>query len=213
MTEEPKPVSEAGLSKTLRALKKNDFLAYYVPNGDEARDLVMASVTPGISVGIGGSDTVRKIGLVNSLKDKKVQLLDHWEASLGMEEILAIRKAQLHCDLFLSSVNAVTEQGELISQDGIGNRICAMTFGPAKVFLLASVQKIVPDLAAGFRRISEIAAPMRAQSLNLKLPCTKNNECVDCNEPDRICRATLILHKRPSLTDITVILIGESLGY
>ncbi len=213
MTQEHNSVSEERISKTLKALKNNDFLAYYVPRGAEARDLVTAAVSPGISVGLGGSDTIRKIGLDSALQDKEVQLLDHWDASLGMEEILKIRKAQLHCDLFLSSVNAVTEQGELISQDGIGNRICAMTFGPAKVFLLASVHKIVPDLSAGFRRISEIAAPLRAKSLNLKLPCTKNNECVDCNEPQRICRATLILHKRPSLTDITVILIGEPFGY
>ena len=160
-----------------------------------------------------GSATLRALGLVEGLKQKGAHLLDHWDDSLTFEETLRIRKDQLLCDVLLSSVNAVTETGELVSRDGIGNRTSAMTFGPAKVFLLAGIQKIVPDLHAAFRRINEIAAPMRAKSLNLNLPCTKTTGCVNCNDPNRICRATLILHRRPMLTDITVILIGETLGY
>ena len=78
--------------------------------------------------------------------------------------------------------------------------------------LLVGIQKIVLDLPAALRRIDEIAAPMRARSLHLDLPCTRDNGCVDCREPHRICRATLILHRRPLFTDITVILIGEALG-
>ena len=77
------------------------------------------------------------------------------------------------------------------SRDGIGNRTSAMTFGPGKVFLLAGTQKIVPDLHAAFQRIREVAAPMRAKSLNMELPCTKGKGCVDCHDPNRICRATL----------------------
>ena len=142
-----------------------------------------------------------------------VEMLDHWDPARGQEEIFLVRKSQLHCDVFISSVNALTEGGELVSRDGVGNRISAMTFGPAKVFLLASIHKIVPDLHAAFRRIREVAAPRRARSLGVNVPCTKGEGCVDCHSADRICRATLILHKRPALTDITVILIGEPLGY
>ena len=213
MASKPFPVSEDCIAKTLQALKKNEFLAYFTPTAEEARNLVMDSVSKGVGVGLGGSHTLRDVGLVAALKEKGAVLYDHWDETMSMEDVLKTRKEQLLCDIFLSSVNAVTEKGELVSQDGIGNRICAMTFGPEKIFLLVGVQKIVADLPAAFRRIREVAAPMRAKSLNMNLPCTKGKGCVDCNDPDRICRATLILSKRPMLTDITVVLVGEALGY
>lgn len=201
------------IARTLKALKKNEFLAYYFPKADEARHLVLHSVREGMRVGLGGSMTLREMGMVEGLKEKGALILDHWDESLSFEETLRVRKEQLVCDVLLSSVNAVTEAGELVSRDGIGNRTSAMTFGPEKVFLLAGTQKIVPDLAAAIRRIDEVAAPRRAKSLSMDLPCTKADGCVNCNDPNRICRATLILHRRPLLTDITVILIGEALGY
>lgn len=206
-------VSEDRIVRTLQALKKNEFLAFYFPTGNEARDFVLGSIQEGARVGLGGSKTLRDLGLPQALKDRGARLLDHWDPSLGPQELLDVRKGQLVCDVFLSSVNAISEKGELVSRDGIGNRTSAMTFGPSKVFLLVGTQKIVKDLHEAIRRIREIAAPMRARSLNLELPCTKGGECADCSNPGRICRATLILHKRPLLTDITVILIGESMGY
>ena len=213
MSKEAFPVSDEKIAKTMKALKGNEFLVYFTPQAQEARQLVLDSVQQGMRVGLGGSQTLREMGLPDALKEKGAVLLDHWDASLSLEESLRIRKEQLRCDMFLSSVNAVTESGELVSRDGIGNRIAASTFGPDKVFLLAGVQKIVPDLSSAFRRIDEAVSPRRAQSLNLDLPCTKEKGCVDCNDPSRICRATLVLHRRPFLTDITVILIGESIGY
>ena len=201
------------VARTLQALKKNGFLAYFFPKAEEAGRFVLDSIQQGMRVGLPGSATLRDMGLVEGLERKGAVLLDHWNESLTFEETFQVRKDQLLCDVLLSSVNAVTETGELVSRDGIGNRTSAMTFGPAKVFLLAGIQKIVPDLEAAFRRINEVAAPMRARSLHLDLPCTKTKGCVDCNNPDRICRATLILHRRPMLTDITVVLIGEPLGY
>lgn len=213
MPPEPLSIPNESVTRTLKALKKNGFLAYFVPKAKEAEQLVLDFVGKGMRVGLGGSATLREMGLVDRLKEKETLLLDHWDESLSFEETLRVRKEQLTCDVFLSSVNAVTEQGELVSRDGIGNRTSAMTFGPGKVFLLAGTQKVVPDLSAAIRRIDEVAAPMRAKSLHIDLPCTREKGCVDCNDPHRLCRATLILHRRPILTDITVILIGERLGY
>ena len=213
MPPEPIATTTDQVARTLKALKKNGFLAYFFPEAQEARQFVLDAVSQGTRVGLGGSATLRQMGLVEGLKEKGAHLLDHWDESLSFEETLRVRKEQLLCDVLLSSVNAVTEKGELVSRDGIGNRTSAMTFGPEKVFLLAGTQKIVADLPAALRRIDEVAAPMRAESLDMDLPCAKTKRCVDCNDPNRICRATLILHRRPMLTDITVILMGEPLGY
>ncbi len=213
MTVEGSATVNDRVARTIKALRKNEFLAHFFPGADEARQFVLASIREGMRVGLAGSATLRQMNFVEGLRQKGAVPLDHWDPRLTLEETLRIRKDQLLCDVLLSSVNALTESGELVSRDGVGNRTSAMTFGPAKVVLLAGIQKIVPDLHAAFRRIKEVAAPMRAKSLNLDLPCTKGKGCVDCNDPNRICRATLVLHRRPVLTDITVILIGEPLGY
>ncbi len=208
----PGPVSEERVADTLQALKTNEYLAYFVPRAGEAKQMVLDSVEPGMAVGLGGSETLREMGLPEALRGKGARLLDHWDPSLSVEASYACRREQILCDLFLSSVNAVTETGEMVSCDGIGNRIAAMTFGPRKVMLLVGVQKIVADLNGAMRRIREVA-PRRARSLGLDLACAGDGVCRDCADPNRICRATIILHRRPMLTDTTVILVGEPLGY
>jgi len=205
--------SEERIARTLQSLKRNEFHAYFMPDVREATLLLLDAVEQGMKVGLGGSLTLRQMGLPEALRSKGAVLLDHWDDSFDLDETLRTRKDQLLCDLFLSSVNAVTENGELVSRDAVGNRIGAMTFGPGKVMLVAGTQKIVPDLHAAFRRIKEVAAPMRAKSMNLNTPCTNGEGCVDCRDPGRICRATLVLHRRPFLSDVTVILVGEPLGY
>jgi len=211
MPEHSLPLAEERIAGTLEALKANDFLAYFVPGAEEAKQMVLAGVPAGLHVGLGGSRTLRDMGLPAALLDAGARLSDHWAEGLSEEASFACRREQQRCDLFLSSVNAVTEAGELVSCDGIGNRVAAMTFGPAKVILLVGVQKIVPDRAAALKRLERVG-PLRARSLGLDLPCTRDGVCVDCRDPRRICRATLILHRRPLLTDVTVVLIGESLG-
>ncbi len=213
MPREKNHPNEERIAGTLKALKRNEFLAFYHPTASEASAFVLNMVREGMTVGIGGSLTIRQMDLPGELEARGVRLLDHWREDLSAEDIFRIRKEQLTCDLFLTSVNALTEQGELVSRDGIGNRVSATTFGPAKVVIVASVQKIVPDLAAAFRRIEEIAAPMRAASLKLDLPCTRTHRCVHCHDPSNICRVTVVLHRRPMLTDLTVVLVGEPLGY
>ncbi len=88
-----------------------------------------------------------------------------------------------------------------------------MTFGPGKVVLVAGRNKIVPDLDAAFARIENTAAPIRAISLNRKTPCAKTGYCMDCDSPERICRVTSIIHRQPMFTKITVVIVGEDLGY
>lgn len=49
--------------------------------------------------------------------------------------------------------------------------------------------------------------------LGMETPCAETGIRADCNAPQRICRITTILHRRPMLTDVSVILINESLGF
>jgi hypothetical protein len=116
-------------------------------------------------------------------------------------------------DLFLGSVNAVTMNGELVNIDGAGNRVNATVFGPGKVILVAGYNKIVEDVQEAVKRVRNVAAPMNAKRLDVDVPCAKLGKCVDCSSPNRICRVVVIHERRPLLTDMLIILVGEELGY
>jgi ferredoxin len=96
--------------------------------------------------------------------------------------------------------------------DGIGNRVAASIFGPFKVIFVIGQNKITPDLESARQRIKDIAAPRRARELKMKPPCAETGKCIDCSSPVRICRAEVILHRAPSLTQTNVIIVEEDLG-
>jgi len=199
--------------KTVEKLGSHGFKALFAKTKEEAAQEIRKYILPGQSVGVGGSLTIRGLGVLEGLETQGNTILDHWKPGLTKEEIYAIRKAQLTCDLFLSSVNAVTLNGELLNIDGAGNRVNGTIFGPGKVILVAGYQKIVENVEEGIRRMKEIAAPLNARRLNIDVPCAKLGKCVDCNSPNRICRVIVIHERKPILTDMLVILVGEDLGY
>jgi hypothetical protein len=204
------------VENTLEALESNGFEAQYYPTAEEALPAILEEVPSGAVVGIGGSVTLREMGLLDALKEKGIEPADHWEAGqqgASREEIMKIRRLHINSEVFITSTNAITETGELINIDGTGQRVAAMIFGPKKVLVVAGVNKISEDLEEGLWRASNVASPMNAKRLNKKTPCTVTGYCEECESEERICNITTILHRRPSATDITVFLIGEKLGY
>ena len=199
--------------RVVKALQKNGFDARYVTDRNQAREELLNLIPQVGSVGVGGSMTIREIEVIGELAKRGHTIYDHWSPGLSQDEILQIRRAQLTCDVFLASTNALTLEGELVSTDGIGNRVCAMTFGPKKVIIACGANKIVKNLEAGLRRVKEIAAPHTLKERGLPIPCVQAGICTDCDSPLRMCRVTMILERKPMLTDITVIVIGEELGF
>lgn len=194
-------------------LNRNGFEAHWLPDRQSAADLLRPLLQPFQIFGIGGSSTVRELGIVRQLNLEGKTVADHWKAGLTPQEVQAIRLQQLTCDCFLCSANAIAASGEIVNVDGIGNRTSAMGFGPRRVIIVAGVNKVAPDLAAALARVRNVAAPLRARSLNIATPCAKTGVCTDCHAPQRICRITTILHRAPMFTPITVLLINEQLGY
>jgi len=177
--------------------------------------------------GFGGSYTVRALGVLEALRAKGKTIYDHWregktiyhhgqqdgQQGFNKEEDLDIRLNQGRCDCFFCSANAVSATGEIVNVDGAGNRTTAMTFGPKKVVIVAGMNKVTPDLESALKRVREIAAPMRAKSVGMETPCAETGVCSDCNAPSRICRITTILHCKPLMTDVSVILVNQVLGF
>lgn len=204
---------EEKAKKAIEKLEAHDFKAIYAKTKEEAVKEIWKHVTPKMRVGVGGSVTVRELGILDQLKGQGNTVYDHWTPGLSKENILEIRKSQMTSDLFLSSVNAITMNGELVNIDGVGNRINSINFGPGKVILVAGYNKIVEDVQEGIKRIKNVAAPLNARRLNIDVPCAKLGKCVDCNTPNRICRVVVIHERKPSLTDMLIILVGEELGF
>lgn len=199
--------------KAVEALKKNAFEAVYVNDSNTARAEILKLIPKDAKVGVGGSMTMRQLGVLDELEKMGNLIYDHWKPGLSPEDVLNIRKAHLSCDVFLASANAVTLEGMLVNTDGIGNRAGAMMFGPNRMIIVAGVNKIVNDLQSAFRRIKEIATPRVVKDMGIDLPCATTGICIDCNSPMRACRATVILERRPFLSDIHVFMVGEDLGF
>jgi L-lactate utilization protein LutB len=197
----------------VEALKKNEFDAFYVDNSEEALNRIIALIPDNATIGIGGSVTIREIGLAEILQKKDYVIFTDWDDPLSKAEKMGIRKAALNSDVYLTSSNAITLKGQLVNIDGTGNRVAAMIFGPKKVIIVAGVNKIVDNLDEAFARIRNIAGPLNGKRLNLNTPCALTGRCTDCQNPQRMCKVSVIIEKKPNLSDITVIIIGESLGY
>ena len=206
-------LKEQQARKCIGNLKKHGFDALFFQNLDEARSSILTKIASYDSFGFGGSDTTRQLNIIDVLQKKKKIVYDHWDAGLSGEESLDIRRRQLQCDCFFCSANAISMTGEIVNVDGVGNRTSAMAFGPRHVIIVAGVNKLTPDLDAAINRVREIAGPMRAKSLDMKTPCAETGICNDCNTPQRICRVTTILHRKPMLTELSVIIVNENLGY
>ena len=197
----------------VKALKKNGFDAAYVKTGAEAADLVAGYFKKGATVGFGGSMTVKAIGVQDRAKAAGCELLDHNAPGLAPEAKGTILRRQLTSDVFVSGSNAVTLDGEIVNVDGTGNRVAALSFGPAKTVVVVGINKVVRDLDEAFARVETCAAPMNNKRLDRPNPCVKSGTCMDCDGDTRIRRIYQILRKRPGGTDFTVIVVGEDLGF
>jgi hypothetical protein len=204
---------EEKAKKAIEKLTAHDFKAIYVKTKEEAVQEIWKHITPKQRIGVGGSLSIRELGVLEKLEAQGNTVYNHWKPGLSKENILEIRKSQMTSDLFLSSSNAITLNGELVNIDGVGNRVNSTNFGPGKVILVVGYNKIVDNVQEAIQRIKNVAAPLNARRLNVDVPCAKVGKCVDCNSPNRICRVIVIHERKPSLTDILVILVGEELGF
>lgn len=202
--------------KCLRAvegLTRNGFTAHYCRTGEEAAAHILAAAETAISIGFGGSMTIKDLDIAVRLLEQGKELLNHSVPGLSGEERLQVMRRQLICDLFLTGTNALTLDGALVNIDAIGNRVGAMLFGPAKVIVVAGRNKLVDgDCAAAVRRVKDWASPPNARRLGYRTPCAETGFCADCSSPERICRAITVLERKPKYTDLQVLVVNGDLG-
>jgi len=157
------------MNELITNLEKNGFEVLRAKNKEEAFTLAKDFIKEGMRVGLGGSTSVAQIGLLDYVTSlKNITLFNQYEAGISMEENTRRRREGILSDLYITSSNAITENGELVNADGSGNRVAAQIFGPKKVLLIAGINKIVPNLQAGFERIMQVAAVKNIERMNAK---------------------------------------------
>ncbi len=205
------------LTELKETLTENNFEVFVAENTDEAKSIVLEKIIPEIapkSVSWGGSLTFVATGLYDVLKNNNdLNILDTYDKTLSPEESLERRRQSLLVDLFITGSNSVTETGQLVNLDMIGNRVGALTFGPKNVIILVGRNKIVPDLDEAMFRIKNYAAPVNTMRLDKKTPCAKTSFCGDCKSPDRICNTWTITEKSFPKKRVKIVLINKDLGF
>ena len=195
--------------KVIKGLESRNMTGYYAATRDEARDLALSLIPEGASVTMGGAMSVHEIGLVNALKNGNYDFIDRD----AYEDKRAAMLKAYDADVFLSGVNAMTQDGVLINIDGNANRVSAIAQGPRKVIFIAGMNKICDDVDGAMKRARNVAAPINAQRFDLSTPCAKTGSCMNCKSPDTICCQFLITRFSRHADRIHVILVNDNLGF
>jgi len=193
------------LEKTIKNLEGRGFKVSHFADAAEAAAYIAAAVS-GKTVGIGGSKTVEALGLYEKLTENNT-VYWHWKTP-GRDTL----KAAALADVYLSSVNAISEDGEIFNIDGTGNRVAGTLFGHEKVYLVAGTNKIAPDFDAALFRARNTAAVQNCARLGKKTPCQADGTCHDCRSPERICRALTVLWTPMGGMETEVVLIDGDFG-
>ncbi len=199
------------VKSVMKNLEKNNFAAAYVDTKEEALTLIRTMIPEGSYTATGGSMTLMETGIMSYLKEKT-----DWHED---------RRDAYRAEFYLASANAVTDRGEIYEVDGRSNRISAIAFGPEKVILIAGINKLVPSLRDAVERVKNEASPANAVRLSKDTPCAKLGHCVSplyseenifadgCSAEECICASALIMRRQREKDRITVIIVGEELGY
>ncbi|MBI9096298.1 MAG: lactate utilization protein [Sphaerochaeta sp.] len=217
---------EQQVERTIKALKKNNMEAIYIPSMDELLPTVRSLLTEGEKVAVGGSMSLNETGVSDLLRSGKYTFLDRNKKGLSPSEVAQVLLDSFSVDTYFASVNAVTEHGELYCVDGNSNRVAAMLYGPKQVILIVSWDKIVPDLRSAIVRVKNLAAPANAVRLGCDTYCNTHGKCINASVSDdnlmalgagacehTICSNYVVFSRQKFPKRIQVLLVGESFGY
>ena len=195
--------------KVIKGLESRNMSGYYAATKEEALQKALELIPKGSSVTMGGCMSAVEIGLVDALKNGEYNFIDRNAYADKRAAMLLAYDA----DVFLSSANAMTEDGVLINIDGNSNRVSAIAQGPKKVVFIVGMNKVCDDVDGAMKRARNVAAPINAQRFGLSTPCAKTGSCMNCKSPDTICCQFLITRFSRHEGRIHVILVGDHLGF
>lgn len=198
--------------KMIKNLERRHFEAFYCKTSEEAVKKVLELIPAGSSITWGGSATIRETGITKALHDGNYIVMDRDEAP-DREAAQEIYRKAFSCDYYLSSANAISEDGVIVNIDGNGNRVAAITFGPKKVIFVIGMNKVTQDVQSALARARSTASPINAARFDIKTPCQTDGMCHNCNSAECICNYIHFMRNSHPAGRHIVILLGEDKGF
>ena len=194
--------------KVIKGLESRNMSGYYAADKEEALKKALELIPEGSTVTMGGAMSAVEIGLVDALVNGNYDFLDRNQ----MEPREALLKGY-DADVFLTSANAMTEDGVMVNIDGNANRVSYIANGPKKIVAIVGMNKVCDDVDGAMKRARNVAAPTNAQRFEINTPCKKTGSCANCKSPDTICCQFLVTRYSRHAGRIHVILVNDSLGF
>ncbi len=188
----------------------------YFPGGEGALQYLIDQIPAGAQVMSGSSATLKSIGFEAALQSGRYDYYRPKIAALNdNRERIDLRRRAITADYFVGGINAISLTGEILNVDGSGSRIAGYAYGGGKIYMVAGVNKIEPTLEAAFNRLRNQAAMQECRHLGKKTPCAQDGVCrnYECHAPERQCGKVLIIENEKIPGRMTVVLIGETLGF
>ncbi len=204
--------SRTRIERAADGFRRRHFAAETFTTGREAVERFFATLGTDETIGHGGSDTLRELGVLDRLAALGPRFLNRYAFGPSYEEQLDIRRRNLAAGVFVASSNAASVEGALVNVDGDGNRVAALAFGPRRVVLFVGRNKLCDDLDQAIHRARHVAAPRLAARLGVRTPCATTGTCHDCASPERICSYVSIIDHCNPPERISIYLIDEDLG-
>ena len=207
MNENMRKRNEILAQTVIKGLESRNMSGYYAADKEEAVKKALEVIGKGSTVAMGGCQSAHEIGLIQALEEGDYNYIDRSNMT-PRESLMAAYDA----DVFLSSANAMTNDGIMVNIDGNSNRVSCIAQGPKKVVFIVGMNKICSDLDEAIKRARNVAAPANAQRFDVKTPCKVTGKCADCKSPDTICCQFLITRYSRHEGRIHVILVNDTLG-
>ena len=192
----------------IKGLQSRNMSGYYAASKEDALKQALELIPEESTISMGGCMSAHEIGLINALENGNYKYLDRSKME-PREGLLAAYDS----DIFLSSANAITNDGIMVNIDGNSNRVSCIAQGPQKVIFIVGMNKVCADLDSAMKRARNVAAPINAQRFDIKTPCKETGKCFDCKSPDTVCCQFLITRYSKHVGRIHVILVNDDLGF
>ncbi len=192
------------INRTIDSLKKNGIDAKFVENGEEAKKQVLSMLPEGAEVMNMTSVTLDTAGIVSELNDsnKFNSARNKLNSMNRAEEGLEMQKLGAAPEWAIGSVHAVTEEGHVLVASNTGSQLPAYAYGSSHVIWVVGAQKIVKNTDEGMKRIYEYVLPLESERAKKAYGVSGSNVS-----------KLLIVNKEITPGRITVILVGEKLGF
>ena len=194
---------DESINKVKDALQKNGIEVLVAENGAKAKEKVLEMIPEGSEIMNMTSVTADSLGLAKEITESakynsvrnKFKTMDPKTQGQDMKKLGAAP------EWAIGSVHAVTEDGKVIVASATGSQLPAYAYGSAHVIWVVGAQKIVKDLAEGFKRIYEYVLPL------------ENERAMKAYGQPSSVNKLLIFNKEVTIGRITMIIVKEKFGF